>query len=84
VHDQRHGPLLVLEVAGRTALLWEGYSLGLDSLALDMMHADFDLVTSLLGAPDSIRVAGVPGRDGRAPPCCSTTRLRSPGAVPHR
>jgi hypothetical protein len=51
VHDQRHGPLLVLEVAGRTALLWEGYSLGLDSLALDMMHADFELVGAALG-PD--------------------------------
>src|SRR5215211_1034585 len=79
VHDQRHGPLLVLEVAGRTALLWEGYSLGLDSLALDMMHADFDLVTSLLGAPDSIRVAGVPGRDGRG--SAATVLLDYPTAV---
>jgi hypothetical protein len=51
-----------------------------------MMHADFDLVTSLLGAPDSIRVAGVPGRDGRG--SAATVLLdypaRSPGAVPHR
>jgi predicted dehydrogenase len=51
--DQRYGPLQVLEIEGRTALLWPGYDLGLDTLALDMMHADFDLVTSLLGQPAS-------------------------------
>ena len=38
----------VLEIEGRAALLWVGYDLGLDTLALDMMHADFDLVTGLL------------------------------------
>jgi hypothetical protein len=38
----------VLEIEGRTALLWSGYELGLDTLALDMMHADFDLANSLL------------------------------------
>jgi hypothetical protein len=32
-------------------VLWEGYNLGLQTLALDMMHADFDLVTGLLGPP---------------------------------
>jgi hypothetical protein len=40
--DQRYGQLKVLEIEGRTALLWEGYDLGLEPLALDMMHADFD------------------------------------------
>jgi hypothetical protein len=38
----------VLEIEARTALLWSGYELGLDTLALDMMHADFDLANSLL------------------------------------
>ena len=66
VADQRHGPLRVLEIEGRTALLWEGYDLGLNTLALDMMHADFDLVTSLLGRPGTVQVTGTggPGRAG--------------------
>jgi predicted dehydrogenase len=68
VADQRHGPLQALEIEGRTALLWEGYELGLDTLALDMMHADFDLVTSLLGRPGTVQVTGIggPGRRGSA------------------
>src|SRR5215472_11159211 len=65
VADQRHGPLRVLEIEGRTALLWEGYDLGLDTLALDMMHADFDLVTSLLGRPGTVQVTGTGGPGGR-------------------
>jgi len=65
VADQRHGPLRVLEIEGRTALLWEGYDLGLNTLALDMMHADFDLVTSLLGRPGTVQVTGTGGPGGR-------------------
>jgi predicted dehydrogenase len=68
VTDQQHGPLQVLEIEGRTALLWPGYDLGLDTLALDMMHADFDLVTSLLGQPATVQVTGTgePGGHGSA------------------
>jgi len=65
VVDQRHGSLQVLEIEGRTALLWPGYDLGLDTLALDMMHADFDLVTSLLRQPDIVHVASAAGPAGR-------------------
>jgi predicted dehydrogenase len=65
VTDQRHGPLQVLEIEGRTALLWPGYDLGLDTLAMDMMHADFDLVTSLLGPPASVQVTGTGAPGGR-------------------
>jgi len=57
--------LQVLEIEGRTALLWPGYDLGLHTLALDMMHADFDLVTSLLGQPDIVHVASAAGPAGR-------------------
>src|SRR5215471_15662441 len=64
VADQRYGPLRVLEIEGRTALLWPGYDLGLDTLAMDMMHADFDLVTSLLGQPSTVHVVGTGGRGG--------------------
>ena len=65
VADQRHGPLRVLEIEGRTALLWPGYDLGLNTLAMDMMHADFDLVTSLLGQPGTIQVTGTSAPGGR-------------------
>ena len=65
VADERYGPLRVLEIEGRTALLWEGYDLGLDALALDMMHADFDLVTTVLGPPNTIQVTGTGGPGGR-------------------
>jgi predicted dehydrogenase len=68
VAGQRYGRLQVLEIEGRTALLWEGYDLGLGTLALDMMHADFDLVTGLLGQPGTIHVAAAagPGDGGSA------------------
>ena len=65
VADQRYGPLTVLEIEGRSALLWEGYDLRLQTLALDMMHADVDLVTGLLGRPDTIHVVGRDGPAGR-------------------
>jgi predicted dehydrogenase len=65
VADRQYGRLMVLEIEGRTALLWPGYDLGLDTLALDMMHADFDLVTILLGKPAAVQVAGVAGPGGR-------------------
>jgi predicted dehydrogenase len=65
VADRRYGPLKVIEIEGRTALLWEGYDLGLQTLALDMMHADFDLVTGLLGRPGTIHVDGTDGPAGK-------------------
>ncbi len=64
VADQRYGPLQVLEIEGRTALLWDGYDLALDTLALDMMHGDFDLVIGLLGQPDIVHIAGTGGPGG--------------------
>ena len=79
VAEQRHGPLLELEIDGRTALLWPGYDLGLDSLALDMMHADFDLLTGVLGRPDTVHVAGLsnPAGSGSA----ATVTLGYPQAI---
>src|SRR5215469_3521194 len=65
VADQSYGALQMLEIEGRTALLWPGYDLALDTLALDMMHSDFDLVTSLLGPPLTVYAAGAAGPDGR-------------------
>jgi len=65
VARHRFGPLRVLEIEGRTALLWVGYDLGLDTLALDMMHAGFDLVTGLLGRPGAVHMAGAGCLGGR-------------------
>jgi predicted dehydrogenase len=65
VTEHRYGDLRTLEIENRTALMWPGYHLTLATLALDMMHADFDLVTRLLGRPDSVHVAGVDGPDAR-------------------
>jgi predicted dehydrogenase len=65
VADRRHGDLKVLEIEGRTALLWPGYELDLQTLALDMMHSDFDLVTGLLGYPDTVHAVGIDGPGGR-------------------
>jgi predicted dehydrogenase len=65
VADRRYRPLRVLEIEGRTALLWPGYDLSLHTLALDMMHADFDLVTGLLGHPDTVQIVGAEGANGR-------------------
>ncbi|HSS55713.1 MAG TPA: Gfo/Idh/MocA family oxidoreductase [Gaiellales bacterium] len=65
VADQRYGALKTLEIDGRTALLWPGYDLTLNTLALDMMHADLDLVTGLLGQPIAVHIAGVDSPAGR-------------------
>jgi predicted dehydrogenase len=79
VADQRYGPLRVFESEGRTALLWPGYELSLHTLALDMMHADLDLVTGLLGRPDTTQVAGIDGLAGRG--SAATVLLGYPDAV---
>ena len=79
VADQRYGPLTVFESEGRTALLWPGYDLTLATLALDMMHADCDLVTSLLGRPETVQVAALDGPAGRG--SAATVLLGYPDAV---
>jgi predicted dehydrogenase len=78
VADQRYGPLKVLEIDGRTALLWPGYDLTLQTLALDMMHVDVDLTTGLLGRPDSVHIAGIDGPLGRG--SAATALLAYPDA----
>lgn len=65
IDDGRYGPLKTLELSGRTALLWEGYDLTLDSIALDMAHGSFDTIVTTLGYPQSVTTAGVNGEHGR-------------------
>jgi hypothetical protein len=54
----------MLEVENRTALPWPRYDFTLNSLTLDMMHTDFELITCLLGRPATLHVAGLAGRAG--------------------
>ena len=55
----RYGPLMELGFTTRTALLWEGYDLGLESLAMDMLHGTLDTIASALGRPQSITALGM-------------------------
>jgi predicted dehydrogenase len=54
-----YGPLKTLHIEVRSALLWEGYDLGLDSIAMDVMHGNLDVVATALGLPEATYLAGV-------------------------
>jgi predicted dehydrogenase len=58
----RYGTLQTLSMELRTALLWEGYQLGLDSIAMDMLHSGLDAIVTALGRPASMTTMGV-GKD---------------------
>jgi predicted dehydrogenase len=64
IRDQDYGALKTLDVEMRTALLWEGYELGLNSLAFDAMHASLDTIVTALGRPGSTTALGVANRTG--------------------
>ena len=59
IADGHYGPLRVLQFSVRTALLWEGYELGLESIAMDVLHGTLDTVASTLGRPERITALGV-------------------------
>jgi UDP-N-acetylglucosamine 3-dehydrogenase len=48
----------------RTALLWEGYQLGLDTIAMDVLHSGLDTIVTALGRPESMTAMGVDKDDG--------------------
>ena len=54
-----YGPLKTLAMELRSALLWEGYQIGLDSLAMDVLHSSLDTVVTALGRPESMTAMGV-------------------------
>jgi predicted dehydrogenase len=64
IGDARHGTLITLHLETRTALLWEGYQLGLDSIAMDVMHTTLDTVVTALGRPDSTTAIGIARNTG--------------------
>jgi predicted dehydrogenase len=55
----RHGTLKTLSIELRTALLWEGYQIGLDSIAMDVLHSSLDAIVTALGRPESVTAMGV-------------------------
>lgn len=59
IREQAYGALKTLDIDMRTALLWEGYELGLGSLAIDAMHASLDTIVTALGRPASMTAVGV-------------------------
>jgi predicted dehydrogenase len=55
----RYGTLKTLTVELRSALLWEGYQIGLDSIAMDVLHSSLDTIVVALGRPESVTTLGV-------------------------
>ncbi|MFH8788260.1 Gfo/Idh/MocA family protein [Streptomyces roseoverticillatus] len=61
IAESTYGPLRTWETEVRTALLWEGYDLRLDSLVMDTMHGELDLFATALGRPESVTALGSEG-----------------------
>jgi Oxidoreductase family, NAD-binding Rossmann fold len=54
-----YGTLQTLTMELRTALLWEGYQLDLDTIAMDVLHSSLDAIVTALGRPASLTAMGV-------------------------
>jgi predicted dehydrogenase len=54
-----YGTLKTLTMELRSALLWEGYQIGLESIAVDVLHSSLDTIVSALGRPESVTAMGV-------------------------
>jgi predicted dehydrogenase len=59
VAEGRYGTLKTLTMELRSALLWEGYQIGLDSIAMDVLHSSLDTIVTALGRPESVTALGV-------------------------
>ena len=74
----RYGTLKTLSMELRSALLWEGYQIGLDSIAMDVLHSSLDTIVTALGRPASMTAMGV-AKDPAA--SAAEVLLGYPGAV---
>lgn len=63
VAEKTYGRLQVLEMEGRTALLWPGYDLTLDTIVLDILHGNLDTLVQVLGVPESFTTSAVAGAE---------------------
>jgi predicted dehydrogenase len=73
-----YGTLKTLAIELRSALLWEGYQIGLDSLAMDVLHSSLDAIVTALGRPESLTTVGV-AKDTAA--SAAEVLLGYPGAI---
>jgi predicted dehydrogenase len=73
-----YGALKTLAIELRSALLWEGYQIGLDSIAMDVLHSSLDTVVTALGRPESMTTMGVAKDSGSS---AAEVLLGYPGAV---
>jgi predicted dehydrogenase len=78
IAEGRYGPLKTLAIELRSALLWEGYQIGLDSLAMDVLHSSLDAIVTALGRPESMTALGV-AKDATS--AAGEVLLGYPGAV---
>jgi predicted dehydrogenase len=78
IADDRYGPLKALEIELRSALLWEGYEIRLNSIAMDVMHASLDTIVAALGRPTSMTAGGVEKESGGS---AGEVLLDYPGAI---
>jgi hypothetical protein len=67
-----------LTVELRSALLWEGYQIGLDSIAMDVLHSSLDTIVTALGRPESLTAMGVAKDSGSS---AAEVLLGYPGAI---
>lgn len=63
VAEKTYGRLQVLEMEARTALLWSGYDLRLDTMVLDMLHGNLDTMVQVLGEPESFTTSAATGAE---------------------
>jgi predicted dehydrogenase len=78
IADKRYGPLKALESELRSALLWEGYEIRLDSIAMDVMHSSLDTIVTALGRPTTTTAIGVENKRGGS---AGEVLLDYPGAI---
>jgi predicted dehydrogenase len=73
-----YGTLKTLTMELRSALLWEGYQIGLDAIAMDVLHSGLDAIVAALGRPGSVTAIGV-AKDTAA--SAGEVLLGYPGAI---
>jgi len=73
-----YGTLKTLAIELRSALLWEGYQIGLDSIAMDVLHSSLDAIVTALGRPESLTTVGVAKDSGSS---AAEVLLGYPGAI---
>jgi predicted dehydrogenase len=59
IAQRSYGTLQTLTMELRTALLWEGYQIRLDAIAMDVLHSSLDAIVTALGRPASVTALGV-------------------------